>query len=239
MPPTGKRKAATVSSNSRVQAARPATDFSCSSFSISSRELIRAEGAQVAQPGRVTREFRRLELAGERRVLEAVELEGEEQQQGRDGVDLFLHVLEEAAVLGAAQVGGIGQAGIAQDPAERFLQPLVFRDRPAEIGARQRGELALIATLGRPRRRPRRLSGRGPARGCRGRDRGRPGPSAAGAERGLIRRRCLCSRRIHETGLLNRTPIDSQPEIDGKPQALLCRRWPRRRHPRRIRVTMD
>src|SRR5262249_54449004 len=50
-------------------------------------ELVAAEGAGVAQPGRVMRERGVLQLLAERRILDAVQLEGEEQDLARDGVD--------------------------------------------------------------------------------------------------------------------------------------------------------
>jgi hypothetical protein len=74
---------AMVSSNSRFQAARPATYFSCSSFSISSEA-----GAGGTRAGRAARA--RSAPAPEpraslqRRVVEPVDLQREEQQVGGD-----------------------------------------------------------------------------------------------------------------------------------------------------------
>ena len=114
-------------------------------------KLMRAEGADVAQPGCIVPELRAFELRREIGLLDPVELQREEQQHRGDGVDLLLHVLEEAPGLGVLHVAGIDQRGVAHDPAERLLQPLVLGDRRAQRRARQRRELALVACAERRR----------------------------------------------------------------------------------------
>jgi hypothetical protein len=91
-------------------------------------QLVRPEGAQVAQPRRIVGERGRLQLLRQAVVGEPVELEGEEQQVGRDDVDLLLHRLEELADRRIGHVAGVDQLGITQDAAEPLLLALVIGD---------------------------------------------------------------------------------------------------------------
>ena len=108
------------------------------------RQLVRAEGADVAQPRPIMGERRIGGLRFELGVFEAVDLEGEEQERRRDRVDLLLHRLEEAADFRVGNVAGMDERGVAHDPAALFLQPLVFRDGAPEGCTRQLGQTPLI-----------------------------------------------------------------------------------------------
>ena len=100
-----------VSSNRRIQAARPATVLLVQQLLQLVGELVRPEGAQVAQPGPVARQRRVGQLRVERGVVEPVQLEREEQQLGRDRVDPLLHRLVEAADLRVGDIAGADAAG--------------------------------------------------------------------------------------------------------------------------------
>ncbi len=106
---------------------------------------MRAEGADVAQPRAVTRQRRIGFLRLECRVFEAIELQREEQQRRRNGVDPLLHRLEEAADLGIGEIAGMDQRSVADDAPALFLQPLVCLDGGAECGTGEIGEATLIA----------------------------------------------------------------------------------------------
>ena len=106
---------------------------------------MRPEGAQVAQPRRIVGERRRLQLLRQALVGEPVELEGEEQQVGRDDVDLLLHRLEELADRRIGHVAGVDQLGIAEDAAEPLLLALVIGDRRAQRVPVERIEPSLVA----------------------------------------------------------------------------------------------
>ncbi len=73
-----------VSSNMRFQACRPVIDFSCSRRSASSGQLMRAEGTHGIEPGPIALQRLMLQLLGEGRVLDLVELQREEQRLDRD-----------------------------------------------------------------------------------------------------------------------------------------------------------
>ena len=92
-------------------------------------------------------------MAGERRVLDAVDLERDEQQPRADLVDALLDALEEAADLGIVGAGGVQQLGIAADPAELLLDPLVALDHLGQRVAIELVEPALELALERDRRR--------------------------------------------------------------------------------------
>jgi hypothetical protein len=108
-------------------------------------ELVRAEGPQVAQPGLILRQCRRFQLVREHAVLEAVQLEREEQQLGRDVRHPLLHGLVEAADLRIGHVAGMDQLGVAHDAAQHLLDGFIARHGLAERGAIDRREPALEA----------------------------------------------------------------------------------------------
>ena len=117
-------------------------------------QLMRAEGADIAQPRPVMRQLDAVQFLVERRVLDAVDFETEEQQLGRDRVDALVDVLIEAPALGVAHVGGVVERGVTHRAAERVLQLLIGGDRRGKLVARQRRELTAIMvaeTFGRGR----------------------------------------------------------------------------------------
>ena len=88
----------------------------------------------------------------EHRVVDAVELECEEQQLGRDRGDLLLDVAEKFLPLGVRGVGRVEQPGIGDDAADHVVQRLELthdlREMRAALAAvEQRGKLAGIALL--------------------------------------------------------------------------------------------
>ena len=125
------------------------------------RELVGAHGPHVAQPGGVARQFRGGELLFEKRVLDPVEFQGEEQGLGRDCRHPLSHGLVEASALGIGHIAGIEKLGIAHDPPEDLVDLLVGphggpqglavqRRQPAFVGAAEvlrRGLAARQVTL--------------------------------------------------------------------------------------------
>ena len=108
------------------------------------RQVVRAEGAKVAQPGRILGERRLVHLLGEVGVLDLVELEAEEQQLAADVVQLLRSVLREAAALGIGHVLGIVELGIGADAADHVGQGLETRDRRPQPLAVQPADLAFV-----------------------------------------------------------------------------------------------
>ena len=120
-------------------------------------ELMRAEAAHVPQPGPIVGELGRLlDLGGERRILDPVELEGDEQELGRGLVDPLLDGLEEPSDLRVVGLGGVQQLSIARDPAELLLKALVALDQERQRLAVEAAEPALVFGLERARSRQRR-----------------------------------------------------------------------------------
>ena len=107
-------------------------------------EFVFAERAHVAQPGAVARQRGHRHLVLQLRVAQAVELEGEEQDLGRDIGRALLHGLIEAADRGVAHVAGVDQLGVARNPPEGLLDRLVDGDRRAQGRAVEPGEPALV-----------------------------------------------------------------------------------------------
>ncbi len=107
-------------------------------------ELKWSEGAGIAQPRRVAGKSRILELLLQDRVVDPVELEGEEEDGAGDRVDPLLHGLEEAADLRIAHIPGIDEIGVAHDPAERLLEQLVACHCAAERRPGKRRQLAFV-----------------------------------------------------------------------------------------------
>ncbi len=92
-------------------------------------ELIGLLFAHVLDPGPVMAERRVAHGGFERGIVDAVELEGEEQQVQRGGGDALLHVAIELRVHRIGAVAGIDQRGIGDQPAERVVEGLVALDR--------------------------------------------------------------------------------------------------------------
>src|SRR6185312_6041967 len=101
----------------------------------------------VAQPRAVARERGIGRLLLQRVVVEAVQLEREEQQLGRGRVDLLLRGLKKPRDLRVGEVPGASQLGIAGDAAADLLERLVFGDRRAQRRAIESGKPAAIAGL--------------------------------------------------------------------------------------------
>ena len=115
------------------------------------RELVRAEDAQVTQPGRPGHERGVGELGVEFRVLDPVQLEREEDQVGADRRRPLLDGLVEAPDPGVGAVLGEKELGVAHRLAERLLDPLVLADGGGKVCAGKAGELSLVRCLERAR----------------------------------------------------------------------------------------
>ena len=105
---------------------------------------MRAEHAQIAQPGAVFGERRILLLGGEVGILELVDLEPEEHQLGADIGQALRDVLREAPALGIGLVLRVVERGVGADTAHQVLQRLVASDGGAQRLAVHRGDLAFI-----------------------------------------------------------------------------------------------
>ena len=108
-------------------------------------ELMRAEAAHRLEPGPVARERGGLQLLLQRLVVDAIDLEGEEDGFGGDVGDALLDRLVEAAVLRIAHIAGIDELGVAADLSQDILQRLIGLDRLGQLLAVEAGELALEA----------------------------------------------------------------------------------------------
>ncbi len=108
------------------------------------RELVRTEGANVPEPRPIALQRRGREQLGKAFVLEAIELEREEERARRDISHLLAHVLRLARDGRVRHVGGVAQPGVAREPPERLRDSLVLGDGIRELGTREAGELALI-----------------------------------------------------------------------------------------------
>ena len=98
-------------------------------------ELVGALGAQVVEERLVGGELRRLQRLRERRVVDAVQLQREEQELCRDGGQAILQVAIEFRAGGIGRVARIDQAGIAAEAAEDFLDALIGANGFGERGA--------------------------------------------------------------------------------------------------------
>ena len=109
--------------------------------------------AQVIEPRLVAGHGRRLQGGRQLRVVQAVDLQLEEQEIGGDGGQPLLDVAVEAGVLGIAAVRGIEQAGVGAELAQGVAQGLVGGDGVGERRALpgQRRQPALVGRLDAPR----------------------------------------------------------------------------------------
>ena len=80
----------------------------------------------------------------ERRIVDAVELEREEDQRSGEVGDPGLHVAEELAAGGIGGVLVVPEAGVAHDPAGNGLDPLVALDRRQQSGGVEIGQPAFV-----------------------------------------------------------------------------------------------
>ena len=128
-------------------------------------ELVGLFLAHILDPRPVVAErrigHRRVELF----IVDAVELEREEQQMQRGGRDAFLHVAVELRTDRIGRIAGIEQRGIGDEPAEPVVDRLVALDRFGQcasgaLARRQRGQIALEVAARRPRSRDRPVRGR-------------------------------------------------------------------------------
>jgi hypothetical protein len=108
-------------------------------------ELVRAEDAEVAQPRPVAGDVGILEPLLQERVLDLVELQGEEQQLGRDPRQPLLDALVEAADLRILHGGDMHEAGIGAGLDQDLVEALKFPYGAAEIGAGKPRDLVEIA----------------------------------------------------------------------------------------------
>ena len=95
-------------------------------------ELVGLLLAHVLQPGAEVRQRLARGDGVQRRVVETVELELEEQQVGRGRRQALLRVAVEFRALGVGRVARIDEPGIGDDAAEPILQRLVAANRRVE-----------------------------------------------------------------------------------------------------------
>ncbi len=117
-------------------------------------ELVGLLFPHVLDPGPVVAEGRLAERLLDQRIVDAVELQREEQEMRRGRGDLVLHVAVELGALGVGGVAGMDQPGEGHEPAKQILDLLETGHRGAELGAGPRGrgdfgELALVGLLER------------------------------------------------------------------------------------------
>ena len=115
-------------------------------------ELVRLVLAEVLDPRPVVAERGIGHRLVERRVVEPVQVEREEQQVQRGRGDALLHVTVEFGDGRIGGVAGVEQTGIGNDPAEHVLDRLVaphrLAERAAGVGAgRDIGEPPLVGPL--------------------------------------------------------------------------------------------
>jgi hypothetical protein len=117
-------------------------------------ELIGLLFAQVFNPRAIAAERRVLHRSVERRVIDAVELEREEQEVRRGAGDALLHVAIKFGAYGIAGVAGVHEVGEGNEPAKQILDRLVTFDRggkrrPRAVVARERCQCSLVALFER------------------------------------------------------------------------------------------
>ena len=112
-------------------------------------KLVRLLLADVLEPGAVMAERRRRHRRLELGVVEAVELEFEEQQIAGDLGHALVRVAVELRPRGVARVAGIEQRGVGHDAPDQVLQRLVGPDRRGQRLARLAASSASSASLPR------------------------------------------------------------------------------------------
>ncbi len=117
-------------------------------------ELIGLVLADVFDPRPVVRQRPILHGGFELGVVEAIELEREEQEVRGGGGDALLHVGVEFRAGGIDGVAGVEEAGIGREAAEKIVERLVALHRRRELRSRlgsldERRELALVGLLER------------------------------------------------------------------------------------------
>ena len=141
-----------VSSNSRFQAEYAGHRLFVEQLLDPVLELIGPVLADVLEPRAIVAELgighRRLELG----IVDAIELEREEQQMGRRAGETLLHVAVELGTDRIDRVLRVDQAGIGREPAEQVVELLETLHRARKLLAgiraiRERGELALEILL--------------------------------------------------------------------------------------------
>ena len=117
-------------------------------------ELIRLVLAQILDPRPVVAELRRLHRALDHGIVDAVELESEEQQMHRGGRQPLGDVAVELGDRGIDAVAGMDEAGIGAEPAGEIVDRLVAPDglgEPASavVAGNAFRQLALVVRLKR------------------------------------------------------------------------------------------
>ena len=117
-------------------------------------ELVGLLFSHVLDPGPVMAEGRLAERLLDQRIVDAIELQREEEKMRRSRGDLVLHVAVELGALGVSGVAGMDQPGEGHQPAKQVLDLLVTGHGGAELGAGPRGrrdfgEFALVGLLER------------------------------------------------------------------------------------------
>ena len=173
---------ATVSSNSRLQALRPVTSFSCSSFSSSSDSWCGRNTRRSRSQGCQLRQRRVRQLLLQHRIVQPVQLQREEQQVAADRGHPLAHRLVEAADhrrwwnrrrTAAGHRTSAARALPRSARIRRSPRPARRPDIAASLPCMRRRERArgLLRRWRSPPRRP----------GCRAPGRGRTDPRPAGS----------------------------------------------------------
>ena len=115
-------------------------------------ELIGLFFAHILDPRAVVAERRVAHRRVQQVVVDAVELEREEQQVQRGSGDAFLHVAVELGADRIGRIAGVEKRGIGDEPAEPVVDRLVLFDRFGQcasgaLARRERGESPLEALL--------------------------------------------------------------------------------------------
>ena len=110
-------------------------------------ELVGLLLADVLEPRPVMAERGIGHRGVEHRVVDAVELEREEQQMRRGRGDALLHVAVEFRAHRIGGVAGVDEAGIGHEPADEIVDLLVALDRLGERAPGRRATRARSASL--------------------------------------------------------------------------------------------
>ena len=105
-------------------------------------QLVRPEHPQVAQPRPVARQGGVGEFRLQRRVVQAVQLQREEDQVAADRRHPLIHALIEPADGGVAGIAGEQQLGVGPDAPQQFLDTLILGDRGTKARTGQAGQRA-------------------------------------------------------------------------------------------------
>ncbi len=105
-------------------------------------QLVRTEDPQVAQPRAIAGQGGIGQLRLQQRVIQPVQLQGEEDQVAADRRHLLIHRLVESPDRRIGRILGEQKLGIGGDPPEQFLDPLILADDRRQRRSGQLGQRA-------------------------------------------------------------------------------------------------